>query len=79
MSRRRALSGGNEDNSTRHKMPDAPAYDPQYWRDRADRARAKASQVTDPRSERMLQGIAEAYERLADRVKQRLREPGKSN
>jgi hypothetical protein len=54
-------------------MPDEPISDPQYWHDRAKRARSKAEQVKDPRSKRMLQGIAGAYERLANQAKRRLR------
>jgi hypothetical protein len=55
-------------------MPDETISDPKYWRDRAKRARSKADQVKDPRSKRMLQGLAGAYERLANQAKRRLRE-----
>src|SRR5437588_11257120 len=54
-------------------LPDQPVHDPQHWRDRAKRARAKADQAKNPKSKRMLQGIAGAYERLADKAKRRLR------
>ena len=52
---------------------DEPVYDPQHWRDRA-----KAEQAKGPRSKRMLQGIADAYERLANEAKRRLRETEKA-
>jgi hypothetical protein len=57
-------------------MPCEP--DPQYWRDRAKNLRAKAEHVKDPRSKRMMLGIAKAYERIANRVTQRLRDTKKS-
>jgi hypothetical protein len=53
-------------------VPNEHVYDPQHWRDRAKKARAKADQATNPRSKRMLQGIAGAYERLANQAKRRV-------
>jgi hypothetical protein len=53
-------------------MPVKP--DPQYWRDRAKNLRAKTDNAKDPRSKRMMLGIAAAYERLAERIEQRLRD-----
>ena len=48
---------------------------PQHSRDRAKEARAKAEQIEDPRSKRMMLGLADFYERLAERIEVgRLRE-----
>jgi hypothetical protein len=47
--------------------------DPQHWRDRAKVARAKADQMKDTRFRRRALGIAQAYERVAERIEQRLR------
>jgi hypothetical protein len=57
-------------------MPDEP--DPRHWRDRAKEARAKADQITEPRSKRVLLGLADSYERLAKRLGRRLRDAKKS-
>jgi hypothetical protein len=46
-------------------MPHEP--DPQHWRGRALKARAKAAQMKEPRAKRRLLGLADFYERLADR------------
>jgi hypothetical protein len=51
------------------EMPDNS--DPQYWRDRAKNARALA--MMDPRCERRMLGLADFYERLAERIEQRTR------
>jgi hypothetical protein len=59
-------------------VPNAPVYDPQHWRDRAKKARFKADQAKDPRSKRMLQGLAGAYERLANQAKRRQRKTEKT-
>ena len=53
------------------EIPDKP--DPQYWRDRARRTCARADRAADPRTKRMLLGVAESYERLAERIEVRLR------
>jgi hypothetical protein len=47
-------------------MPSEP--NPKHWRDSAKRARAKADQMKDPRSKRMMLGLADFYERLARRL-----------
>jgi hypothetical protein len=44
-------------------MPDEP--DPLHWRGRAQKARAKADQMKEPRAKRRLLGLADFYERLA--------------
>jgi hypothetical protein len=53
-------------------MPDQPVSDSQYFRELARKARAKANQAADDRSKHLLLRIAETYERVADRVEQRL-------
>jgi hypothetical protein len=52
--------------------------DPKHWRDRAEKARVHAEQMSDPESKRTMLGIAESYERLARRADQRLRDSEKS-
>jgi hypothetical protein len=42
----------------------------QYWRDRAADARARAGRLKNPQSKRMLLGLAEPYDRLADRIEE---------
>jgi hypothetical protein len=59
-------------------MPDQPISDSQYFRDLAGRTRAKADQTTDNLTRRLLLRIAETYERVADRVEQRLPDNEKS-
>ena len=43
-------------------------YDADYWRSRAQEARAIATVMTTPDTRREMQQIAAAYERLADRA-----------
>jgi hypothetical protein len=57
------------------EIPDKP--DPQYWRDRAKNTRAHADRATDPKASRILLDVADNYERLAERIQQRLRIAGK--
>jgi len=40
--------------------------DPEYWRARAAEARAQASEMRDPIAQRMLLGIADNYDQLAE-------------
>ena len=47
-------------------MPDR--LGPDYWRERAEDARAMASQMRDPDARRTLLEIAENYEQLAERA-----------
>ena len=54
------------------EIPDKP--DPKYWRERAKKTRADADRATDPRAKRMLIGVADSYERLAEMIEQRLRQ-----
>lgn len=62
----------------RNNMPREPVSDPQYWRDQAAKARAKADQATDDVTRHFLLRIAELHERVAERVEQRLRDAEKS-
>ena len=40
--------------------------DPDYWRWRAEEARAQASEMNDPRARQVLLDIAENYDQLAE-------------
>ena len=62
----------------RSNMPDQPVSDAEYWRDLARKARAKADQTLDDGAKQLLLRIAETYERVADRVEQRLPDNEKS-
>jgi hypothetical protein len=42
-------------------------FDPQHWRDSAEKARAQADQMKDRRAKRRLLGLADFYEGLAKR------------
>jgi hypothetical protein len=59
-------------NVSQNNMPNQPVSDPQYWRDLAGNARAKADQTIDDRTKRLLLRIAESHERVAERVELRL-------
>jgi hypothetical protein len=52
--------------------------DPQHWRDRANESRALADKMADPESKRMMLGIAEEYEKLAQRAEIRAKLPPQS-
>lgn len=47
-------------------MPDR--LGPDYWRNRAEEARAQASEMRDPSARRTLLDIAENYEQLAEQA-----------
>jgi hypothetical protein len=53
-------------------MPDQPVSDAQYFRDLAEKARAKADHTLDDVTKLLWLRIAETYERVADRIEQRL-------
>jgi hypothetical protein len=53
------------------RMPLGLLDDAKHWRERADEARVHAKQLTDPEAKRMMLGIAESYERFAQRAEQR--------
>jgi hypothetical protein len=59
-------------------MPDQPVSDPQFWRNLAAKARAKADQTIDYRTKRLLLRIAESHERVGEIVEQRSRDAEKS-
>ena len=46
-------------------------YDPEHWQRRAKEARSIADSLNDPDSKRSMLQIAEEYERLATRAKER--------
>ena len=48
--------------------------DPEYWRKRAEDARAIAVQMTDPQTKAVMLGIAQGYEKLAEQAEQRATE-----
>jgi hypothetical protein len=52
-------------------MPDQPPSDPQFWRNQAGQARAKADQTINDQTRRLLLRIAESYERVAELVERR--------
>jgi hypothetical protein len=58
-------------------MASDPTSNPRYWRDLAERAR-HAAQMADRDSKLIIVGIADAYERLAGRAEDLLREPKNS-
>ena len=49
--------------------------DPEYWRKRAEEARAVAVQMKDTHTKAAMLGIAQDYEKLAQRAEQRAGEP----
>jgi hypothetical protein len=52
----------------RRPNADAAEANPDYWRGRARILRIKADGAKAPRTKRMLRGIAESYERLAQQL-----------
>jgi hypothetical protein len=49
----------------------ASVGDPEYWRQRAEEARAVAAQMMDPHTRAAMLGIAQDYEKLAQLVEQK--------
>jgi hypothetical protein len=49
-------------------MPDYS--DLRHWHDRAEKTRAKADQMNDPRSKHRMLGLAHSYDRLAEQLEQ---------
>ena len=47
--------------------------DPDYWRKRAEEARAVAVQMLDPHTKAIMLSIAQDYQKLAERAEQRAR------
>jgi hypothetical protein len=58
----------------------APTHldNPDYWRARADQARAQAEQMRDQDAKQALLGIANVYERLAKNAEVRINAPKSS-
>ena len=54
-------------------MPKFDINNPEHWTQRAQEARAMAAQMNDPISRRMMEGVAEDYEKLARRAEERRR------
>ena len=52
-------------------MPARSINDPQHWLDRAKEARALAETIADLEAKRVMLGIADDYERLAQRAEER--------
>jgi hypothetical protein len=50
-------------------------HDPNHWRTRAKESRDLADQIADPESRRRMLGIAEEYEKLAERAEIRQKLP----
>jgi hypothetical protein len=48
-------------------------YDSEYWRNRAEEARAQASEMKDERARKTLLDIAENYDQLAEQAEHLLR------
>jgi hypothetical protein len=52
-------------------MPASYINDPAHWRQRAEEARILAEQMNDEKSKQMMLRIADDYDRLAQRAKDR--------
>jgi hypothetical protein len=48
---------------------------PEYWRERAEEARAIAVQMLDAHTKAIMIGIAQVYEKLAQSAEQRAEKP----
>jgi len=55
-------------------MDPSATQDPDYWRNRAEEARAVAAQMTDAHTKAVMLTIAQDYEKLAKRAEQRVGE-----
>jgi hypothetical protein len=57
-------------------MPDDDGlWTSEYWRDRAEEARARAGEMRDPEAKTTMLRIAEMYDSLAERVARRASQP----
>jgi hypothetical protein len=52
-------------------MPHGISSDPQHWLARAAEARAMAEKIIDPDAKRAMLDVAESYELIAERAKER--------
>jgi len=59
-------------------VPASVVNDPKHWRMRAEEARALADKMSDELSKKMMLGIAEDYDRLAERAEERAKRPPQS-
>ena len=57
---------------SRPGLQNALLNDPEHWRQRAEEARAIVDGIADPEARRTMLGIAQGYERLAQRAEDRL-------
>ena len=57
--------------SLEDRMNKSIIEDAQHWRERAEEMRAVAEALCDAEAQRMMLGIAEGYERLAQRARDR--------
>jgi hypothetical protein len=62
----------------RSNMPNQPVSDARYFRDLAEKTRAKADHMLNDAAKQLLLRIADTYERVADRVEQQLPDAEKS-
>jgi hypothetical protein len=60
-------------------LPSSSINDPEHWRARAKQARILAEAINDPTSKEMMLGIANDYERLAERAEERAKKPPAKN
>jgi len=52
--------------------PDLENRPPEYWRSRAEEARAVAAKFADPFSRQMMESVAASYDKLAEWAEKRL-------
>jgi DNA-binding ferritin-like protein len=56
-------------------VPTSLIDDAEYWRKRAEEARALAEQMKDPHTQSLMLSIAESYEKIAKYAAERAGEP----
>jgi hypothetical protein len=52
-------------------MKESLINNPEHWRSRAEEARAIASDLNDPETQRIMLEVAKGYDRLAEHAEQR--------